>query len=73
MKTVAVKIMKASSKEDARVKFLQEAAILGQFYHSNVVKLFGLVTMSTPVSGIVIDSLNSIDSHSVEPHKQTNK
>ena len=47
---MAVKIMKPSALEDAKVKFIQEAAILGQFFHSNVVKLYGLVTVSSPVS-----------------------
>ena len=49
-KEVAIKIMKPSALEDAKVKFIQEAAILGQFFHSNVVKLYGLVTLSNPVS-----------------------
>lgn len=46
---VAVKIMKPSALENAKIKFLQEGAILGQFFHSNVIKLFGLVTMNNPV------------------------
>jgi len=32
------------------VKFLQEAAISGQFRHPNVVKLLGVVTVGEPVS-----------------------
>ena len=38
-----------SDKEEEKVKFLQEAAILGQFRHPNVVKLMGVVTMGKPV------------------------
>ena len=48
---VAVKMMKASVAENAKLKFLQEAAIMGQFFHSNVVKLHGVVTVGEPVSG----------------------
>ena len=51
-KDVAVKIMKPSALEDSKVKFIQEAAILGQFFHSNVTKLYGLVTLNNPVSGL---------------------
>ncbi len=44
---VAVKTLK--NKED-RVKFLQEAAIMGQFKHRNVVKMYGVITVGEPVS-----------------------
>ena len=47
---VAVKIMKPSALEDAPVKFLQEAAIMGQFFHPNIIELFGIVTLNKPVS-----------------------
>lgn len=40
---VAVKTLKQASKQD-RIKFLQEAAIMGQFRHPNIVTLYGLVT-----------------------------
>ena len=46
---VAVKMLQKSSTED-QVKFLQEAAINGQFRHPNVVKLHGVVTVGEPVS-----------------------
>ena len=49
-KKVAVKIMRPSALDSNRVKFLQEAAIMGQFFHSNVVKLHGVVTVGEPVS-----------------------
>ena len=35
--------------EDGKVKFLQEAAINGQFKHPNVVTLLGVVTAGDPV------------------------
>ncbi len=53
VREVAVKTLKTTSTEDDKIKFLQEAAINGQFQHRNVVKLYGVVTMGEPVSGAV--------------------
>lgn len=50
---VAVKMLKPHSTEDDKVKFLQEAAIMGQFIHPHVVKLHGVVTLGEPVSLIL--------------------
>ena len=47
---VAVKTLKEGSREEDRVKFLQEAAIMGQFKHHNVVTMYGVVTQGEPVS-----------------------
>jgi serine/threonine protein kinase len=47
---VAVKTLKEGSGKEDRVKFLQEAAIMGQFKHPNVVELYGVVTQGEPVS-----------------------
>ena len=47
---VAVKTLQSSASQGDRVKFLQEAAINGQFRHPNVVKLLGVVTVGEPVS-----------------------
>ncbi len=47
---VAVKTLKEGSGEEDRVKFLQEAAIMGQFKHPNVVEMHGLITIGEPVS-----------------------
>ncbi len=47
---VAVKTLKEGSGEEDRVKFLQEATIMGQFKHYNVVKTFGVVKNGEPVS-----------------------
>ncbi|XP_019859040.1 PREDICTED: location of vulva defective 1-like [Amphimedon queenslandica] len=44
-KPVAIKTLKNSSEEQDKVKFLQEAAIMGQFHHPNIVKLHGMVTV----------------------------
>ena len=41
---VAVKAMeKNGASEKDRVKFLQEAAIMGQFNHPNIVKILGIM------------------------------
>ena len=47
---VAVKSMEGSSTEEERVKFLQEAAIMGQFKHPNIIRMIGVITTSDPVS-----------------------
>ena len=47
---VAVKTLKEGSSEEDKVKFLQEAAINGQFWHPNIVRLMGVVTVGEPVS-----------------------
>ena len=46
---VAVKALKREATELSRIKFLQEAAIMGQFYHPNIVRLHGVVTVGDPV------------------------
>ena len=47
---VAIKMLKDTAKEIERVKFLQEAAIMGQFHHPNVIALYGVVTVGEPVN-----------------------
>ena len=49
-KELAVKTLRPELPEEEKVKFLQEAAIMGQFSHTNVVKLYGVVTVGDPVS-----------------------
>ena len=49
-KDMAVKTLKPGSSENDRVRFLQEAAIMGQFNHPYVVKLYGVITVGDPVS-----------------------
>lgn len=49
-KKVAVKMLKPTMLSEKKVKFLQEAAIMGQFFHSNVIRMFGVVTVGEPVS-----------------------
>ena len=54
---VAVKILKNSSSESDKIRFLQEAVIMGQFRHPNVVKLHGVVTTGEPVSQTLSEML----------------
>ena len=46
---VAVKQLNEGMAESDRVKFLKEAAIMGQFQHPHVIKLHGVVTLGEPV------------------------
>ncbi len=47
---VAVKMLRPEASEFDEVRFLQEAAINGQFKHPNIVTLLGVVTVGMPVS-----------------------
>ena len=47
---VALKLLKEAATETDKVKFLQEAAIMAQFMHPNVVSLYGVVSKGEPVS-----------------------
>ena len=47
---VAVKTLKKETGEAEKIKFLQEAAIMGQFKHPSVVTMYGVVTKDEPVS-----------------------
>ena len=47
---VAVKQLQSGASEEEKVKFLQEAAVNGQFRHPNIVQLMGVVTVGEPVS-----------------------
>ena len=51
---VAVKQLQPGASEEEKIKFLQEAAINGQFRHPNVIKLMGVVTIGEPVSKILL-------------------
>lgn len=60
---VAVKTLLAKEKNISRVKLLQEAAIMGQFFHPNVIKLLGVVTKKDSVRHLILamDLNNSTD------------
>ncbi|GAB6031351.1 hypothetical protein CHUAL_009137 [Chamberlinius hualienensis] len=47
--TVAIKTLKPGSSDKARMDFLSEASIMGQFDHPSVIFLQGVVTKSNPV------------------------
>ena len=47
---VALKTLKTGSTEDDKVKFLQEAAIMAQFRHPNIITFHGVVSDKEPVS-----------------------
>ena len=47
---VAVKTLKEGAGEEDRVKFLQEAAIMGQFQHHNLVTMHGVIIAEEEVS-----------------------
>ncbi|XP_031573994.1 ephrin receptor 1-like [Actinia tenebrosa] len=46
---VAVKMLRDSSHRENKIKFLQEAAIMRQFTHKNVVYMYGIAANSEPV------------------------
>ena len=61
---VAVKQLQPGATEEEAVKFLQEAAINGQFRHPNVVKLMGVVTTGEQVRNLaVIESFPLLIQH----------
>ena len=47
---VAAKSMENGASEEDRIKFLQEAAIMGQFNNPYIVKIYGVLIASQPVS-----------------------
>lgn len=49
-KYIALKQLQHNSNSQDRVKFLQEAAIMAQFNHINVIKLLGMVQDGDNVS-----------------------
>ena len=52
---VAIKTMEDGANEEDKVKFLQEAAIMGQFNHPNIIHLLGIIgTTNKPVRNFVI-------------------
>ena len=46
---MALKSLNKESSEEDKVRFLQEAAIMGQFRHPNVISLHGVMTRGKPV------------------------
>ena len=50
VKEVAVKTMENGASEEQRIKFLQEATIMGQFNNPYIITIYGVLTSSQPVS-----------------------
>lgn len=80
-KKVAIKTLKPTIKMDTKVAFLKEAAIMGQFSHSNVVQLYGVVTVGEPIMIVMeLMALGDLDTYLYNnyrpgemspPHKKT--
>ena len=52
---VAIKVLDPTKSHlDDKVKFLQEAAIMAQFKHPNVILLYGIVTEGGPVCAVCV-------------------
>lgn len=68
---VAVKMLKTGASEQEKLKFLQEAAINGQFHHPNIVGLLGVVTVGEPVSlQLYVKDSKTVFCESFPPHLQ---
>lgn len=52
MTEVAVKTLSVDASMEERIRFLQEAHVMSQFSHSNIVQLFGVIAEGNPVSSI---------------------
>ena len=61
---VAVKSLNAQCSEPEQVKFLREAAIMGQFLHNNVVRMHGVVTEEENMM-IVLEYMPKGDLHDI--------
>ena len=60
---VAVKSLEGEPTEEERVKFLQEATIMGQFKHPNIIRIVGVVTTSEPVSVFKVQRVKSANEY----------
>ena len=57
---VAVKTMEGGASEEDRIKFIQEAAIMGQFDHPNIVKIMGITMEEKEVTKLRHGTKNSL-------------
>ena len=57
---VAVKTLADGSTEEKRIQFLQEAAIMSQFKHPNVITLHGVLMEKEPVKPIPMQHTMSL-------------
>ena len=56
---VAIKMLNSGASDKDRLRFIQEAAIMCQFDHENVIKLYGVAT-ETPIM-IVLEYMSHGD------------
>ena len=63
---VAAKVSKDCLEPGERVKLLQEAAVMGQFLHPRMVRLFGVVTLKEPVSCSLCTYNTELDDYAVQ-------
>lgn len=56
---VAVKTLMASDDSTGRVRLLREAAMMGQFFHPNVIKMIGVTTKKDKVETISMYACSS--------------
>ena len=50
---VAMKMLSMEADQDDKIRLLQEAAIMGQFRHPNIVQIHGVVVQDDPVGHVV--------------------
>ena len=49
LEEVAVKTLEDGGSEEDKIKFLQEAAIMGQFNHENIVRILAIMVTDSEV------------------------
>ena len=63
---MVVKCLAEGSTEKERIKFLQEAAIMGQFKYPNILTIFGIVTTLELVRIFVVAACCKVLSYQVQ-------
>ena len=63
---VAVKTLEGRTSAKEIVKFLQEAAIMGQFNHPNIVKIMGIIVNEPKVSCSILFIMSLPNTNSVK-------
>ena len=51
---VAVKTLQKEANQQEKIKFLQEAALMAQFHHTNVLKIIGVVAENNTVRKYIV-------------------
>ena len=69
---VAIKVLSSESDQHSKIKFLQEAAIMSQFRHPNVIKLYGVVRdndqVCTYLRMLIIRSITIFNTYVLNMH-----